>query len=251
MNSKMINNTTKSIRTTACTTFLKTLVMIFNAIFLAIGVGLSIVGIYGYRMFKQFFSFAPSTAIYVPIICIGVLMIIVGALALWCTPKGVSYLLYFYSVLVFILFLSTFTVSVLFFARKDTVENTFKSGVDRLMLSYPTDSESIDILQSNIKCCGSQNYTDWFQTPWAKNSSRVPESCCVAKMNCTNLHIDERNVTGIYQVGCFVKFNETIENNYGKICGILFASSFVILAGCALAYMLSDNLRNNRYEQMQ
>lgn len=251
MNSKMISNTKKTMRTTACTTFLKTLVMIFNAIFLAIGVCLFIIGVYGYRMFKQFFTFAPSTAIYVPIICIGVLMVIVGALALWCTPKGVSYLLYIYSILVFILFLSTFTVSVLFFARRDTVETTFKTGIDRLITSYPSESESLDLLQANIKCCGSHNYTDWFQARWANNSMRVPESCCMSKVNCTNTDIDVKNVTGIYQIGCYTKFNEAVESNYGKICAVLFSSAFIILAGCALTYILGDNLRNNRYEQMQ
>jgi hypothetical protein len=185
-----------------------------------------------------------------PIICIGVFMILVGALALWCTPKGISYLLYFYSVIVFMLFLSTFTISVLFFARRDTIETTFKSGVDKLITSYPNDSESIDVLQANIKCCGSLNYTDWFVTGWANNTNRVPKSCCMPKTNCTFEGIDVKNVTGIYQTGCFMKFNETIESNYGKICGILFASAFIILAGCALSYMLGDNLRNNRYEKM-
>ena len=117
----MLNNTKKSYKTTACTTFLKTLVMIFNLLFLLLGLALTIVGIYGYRMFKQFFSFAPSTAIYIPIIAIGVFMIIIGALSLWCTPKGVSYLLYVYAFIVFVLFLAIFTISVLFFARRDTV----------------------------------------------------------------------------------------------------------------------------------
>jgi hypothetical protein len=95
--------------------------MIFNLLFLLLGLALTIVGIYSYRMFKQFFSFAPSTAIYIPIIAIGVFMIIIGALSLWCTPKGVSYLLYIYAFIVFVLFLAIFTISVLFFARRDTV----------------------------------------------------------------------------------------------------------------------------------
>lgn len=247
----MINNTKKSLRTTACTTFLKTLVMIFNVLFLLIGLALTVVGIYGYRMFKQFFSFAPSTAIYIPIISIGIFMIVVGALSLWCTPKGVSYLLYLYSVIVFVLFLTTFTIGVLFFARRDTIETTFKSGVDKLISKYPIDAESIDVLQANIKCCGSANYKDWFESEWANRTNKVPKSCCMAKTECIFDNIDVKNVTGIYETGCFVRFNETIEKNYGKICGILFASAFVILAGFALSYMLGDNLRNNRYEQMQ
>jgi len=247
----MLNNTKKSYKTTACTTFLKTLVMIFNLLFLLLGLALTIVGIYGYKMFKQFFSFAPSTAIYIPIIAIGVFMIIIGALSLWCTPKGVSYLLYVYAFIVFVLFLAIFTISVLFFARRDTIESTFKTGVDKLIQSYPAESESIDILQANIRCCGSTNYTDWFETKWANSTNRVPKSCCMSKTNCTFEDIDTKNVTGIYQTGCFAKFNVTIENNYGKICGILFASAFIILIGCVLSYMLGDNLRNNRYEKIQ
>jgi len=239
-------------RSTACSALLKTLLMLFNVLFLAVGIALFVVGVYGYKMFKQFFAFAPSTTIYIPIICIGLFMIVVGALSLWCIPKGVRYLLYVYAVVVFVLFLSIFTISVLFFARRDAIELTFKAGVVRLMNTYPNETASIDILQANIKCCGSENYTEWFEPKWANNTKKVPESCCMVKLNCTHENLeDNSNAADIYQIGCNEKFNETIENNYGKICAVLFASSFIVLLGCVLSFMLINVLKSNRYEQMR
>lgn len=115
----------KKFKTAACSAFLKTLMMAFNLIFFVIGLAFLIAGIYGFKVFREFFSFAPSTTIYVPIICIGLFMIIVGVLSLWCTPKGVIWLLYVYSALIFVFFVSIFAVSIMFTVKHDAVKKIF------------------------------------------------------------------------------------------------------------------------------
>ena len=40
-------------------------------------------------------------------------------------------------------------------------------------------AEDVDRIQSIMKCCGSQNYTDFEESPWGKNhTDMAPESCC-------------------------------------------------------------------------
>lgn len=145
-----MNSTKKSFKTMAFTALLKSILILFNILFLFIGLSFMLIGIYGFKMFKQFFSFAPSTAIYVPILSIGLFMILVGALSLWCIPKGVSSLIYLYAIVVFLLFLSAFTVSLLFISRRETVETTFKTGIDRMINLYPNESDAMDLLQSKV-----------------------------------------------------------------------------------------------------
>lgn len=190
---------TKKFKTAACTALLKTLMMAFNLIFFLIGFALLVVGFYGYKVFKQFFTFAPSTSIYFPIIAIGLLMMFIGALALWCTPKGTVWLLNVYSIFVFVLFLSIFSISILFTVKHDSWQSTLKNGIERSMENYQNETQSIDVLQSSIKCCGLHNYTDWFNTTWAKGHNNVPKSCCIKKNICNNENINVSNATDIYQ----------------------------------------------------
>lgn len=201
----------KNFKTAACTAFLKTLMMAFNLIFFLIGFCLVVVGFYGFRVFRQFFTFAPSTSIYFPVIAIGVFMMFVGALALWCTPKGTVWLLNVYSVLIFILFLSIFSVSILFAVKHDSWQSTLKNGIESSMEKYQNETQSIDVLQSSIKCCGSQNFTEWFNTSWAKGQNKVPKSCCIKKNSCINENLNVSNATDIYQIvklPCFILFKK-------------------------------------------
>lgn len=142
----------KNFATVACTALLKTLLLAFNLIFFAIGLAFFIIGIYGFKVFSHFFSFAPGTSIYVPIICIGLFMMITGILSLWCTPKGVSWLLYIYGVVIFVLFLAIFSTSIVFMVRRDAFENTVKAGIENSVKSYQVKNKdtSIDVLQSTV-----------------------------------------------------------------------------------------------------
>jgi len=177
----------KRFGTVACTALLKTLLMIFNILFIALGLALLVIGAYGIKSFKYFFTFAPSQQIYVPVICIGLFMMIVGVLALWCVPKGVNSLLILYSIIIFILFLSIFTISIIFMVQREKFETTIKTGIANAIKNFPEEATSVDLLQENIKCCGVENYTDWFETKWADGKKKVPKSCCKVNENtCRN-----------------------------------------------------------------
>lgn len=239
----------KRLGTVACTAFLKTLLLAFNLLFFTLGLVFFVIGVYGIRVFKEFFTFAPSNYIYVPFICIGAFMMAVGLLSLWCTPKGISWLLYVYGMIIFVLFIAVFAMAILFAVKHDTFESELKTGIERSIANYTADSESIDLLQSTIHCCGSLDYTDWFATQWADSKKSVPKSCCIDSANCAN--IDPMNVTQIYTKGCYKIVHDSIENNYQLVTGIGFASAALILLGSVLSCTLATNLRKNRYEQVE
>lgn len=242
----------KKFGTAACTALLKTILLAFNLIFFAIGLAFLVIGIYGYKVFSDFFQFAPSSHIYIPLICIGITMMGIGLLSLWCTPKGVSWLLYLYGAIIFVLFVAIFSISVLFMVKRDAFETTLKTSIDNSIKNYPKEKESIDLLQSTIKCCGLENYADWFTTTWANKKNSVPDSCCKVqnKLECNHENLG-KNLTDIYQQGCYSKVYNTIEENYGFIGGIGFASSLIIFGGSLLSCALASNIKKNKYEEME
>jgi len=242
----------KQFGTAAWTALLKTTLFIFNIVFFALGVGFLTIGIYGMTVFKDFFSFAPSNYIYTPFICIGLFMMIVGVLSLWCTPKGVTWLLYLYGIIVFVLFVAVLILSAAFVVKRDTFEKTLETGIKKAMEDYPKDQQSIDLLQETLHCCGNDNYTEWFTTKWAAGENNVPTSCCTKAAGTKCVHLDlSTNLTDIYQAGCYKRVYTTIEDNYVIIGSIGFVSSIIIFFGSLLACGLAQNLRKNSYEQVE
>lgn len=189
----------KRFKTVAFMAFLKTLMMVFNLFFFLIGFSLMIVGLYGLKVFQEFFSFAPSDMIYYPLISIGLFMMLIGALSFWCTPKGIVWLLKLYGVLIFVLFLSIFSISIFFTVKYNSVGTSFRSGFEKSMRNYENNSKAIDIIQIKFKCCGSNNFTDWFVTEWANDHESVPKSCCINKNQCINKNLNIFNATDIYE----------------------------------------------------
>jgi len=230
------------------------LLLAFNLVFLVIGFAFLAIGIYGLQVFKSFLTFAPSNYIYIPTICIGAFLVLVGALSLWCTPKGVTWLLYLYGLIVFVLFVALVGVSTLFMVKRDAFEHTLKLSIENSIKFYPENAQAVDLMQSTIKCCGSDNYTDWFKTTWANEERRVPKSCCNDLSNlskCKNENITMDNLSSdIYHQGCFRKLFTSIEDNYALIGGVGYATSVIVLTGSFLACLLAQNVRKNRYDQM-
>lgn len=141
-------------------------------------------------------------------------------------------------------------MSILFTLKNDTWKSTLKEGIERSMNNYKNETKPIDVLQTSIKCCGSENYTDWFNTPWAEGQKKVPTSCCVKTNECKQEDLNPLNVTFINQQGCFAKVDKIVQDKYMLIVGIGFASSLIILGGSFLTCLLAQNLNKHRYEQM-
>jgi tetraspanin-7 len=179
-------------------------------------------------------------------------MCIVGVLAMWCTPKGVSWLLHLYSAVIFLLFLAVFTTAILFVVKRDSFEDTIKDGMANAIKTYPNEQLTIDLLQENVHCCGLNNYTDWFTSNWANKSTNVPESCCKPKLDHKCVHLSlTTQPDDIYTNGCFAILHKTIDDKYLLISGIGFGASLIILFGSLLTCCLIQNLKSNRYETVE
>ena len=48
------------------------------------------------------------------------------------------------------------------------------------MGGYTGVTETWNIIQHELKCCGTQEYLDWENTTFAEESNSVPDSCCLS-----------------------------------------------------------------------
>lgn len=235
-----------------CTALLKTLLFFFNIVFFALGISLVFLGCYGLKDFHSFFTFAASSSVWVAFLAIGLFILCIAVLSFWCIPKGVSWLLNLYGIVVFLLFVAVLCSSSAFMIKREALEHTIQTGFANQMNNYQDDKRSIDLVQESVKCCGLMNYTDWFSTPWADNRQRVPLSCCIDQAKCVHENLNTLNTTDIWTTGCYSKVNTLIEDEYSLIGGIGFTFALIILFGSVLSWWLAKNIRSsqNRYEEM-
>ena len=57
-------------------------------------------------------------------------------------------------------------------------------------------TETWNVVQHELKCCGAQEYKDWENTTFAEANNAVPDSCCLSDiedcgMGILNMHADQ------------------------------------------------------------
>lgn len=239
--------------TTAAMGCLKTLLMIFNFTFWVTGIAILALGIWTKVDLYKYMEF--STIYYKDspwiLIAVGALIVIVGSFGCCCTAKGNAVLLYMYGFFLVLVFAVELGAGAAGFFYKGKLEQGFKEGLDNALKQYGNSSKAMDELQSQLHCCGSESYQDWFITPWEKtvNSSRaVPHSCCKDAV-CNNLDVNV-NATDIYTAGCYNTVVDFMKSNMAVIAGVAFGISFFQLLGALLACCLAKRVRKSKYEQM-
>jgi len=109
-------------------------------------------------------------------------------------------------------------------------------GLDNYLMNEQVRAE-VDLVQSEIHCCGVDNYTDWMNTAWYHNQSdhslKYPESCC-ALNNCTYIEHDEQ----LYEKGCYAVMNKMLQRNFIIIASVSGGFACILLIGMLFSVVL-------------
>ncbi|XP_048746665.1 tetraspanin-7-like [Ostrea edulis] len=240
--------------TTAAVGCMKTLLMIFNFIFWVTGISILALGIWTK---VDLYKYMELSTIYYKdspwiLIAVGALIVIVGSFGCCCTAKGNVVLLYMYGLFLVLVFAVELGAGAAGFFYKGKLEQGFKEGLENALKQYGNGNQAMDELQTQLHCCGSKSYVDWFSTPWeeTKNGSRaVPRSCCKTDV-CNNMDVKDANVTDINTTGCYTKVVDFMQSNMAVIAGVAFGISFFQLLGALLACCLAKRVNKSKYEQM-
>ncbi|XP_015263263.1 PREDICTED: tetraspanin-4-like [Gekko japonicus] len=105
------------------------------------------------------------------------------------TVNAPSCLLPFF-IMLLIIFVLELTVVTLFFVYTDKIDKYAQRDLKKGLHLYGTDgniglTNAWSIIQTDFRCCGVSNYTDWFEV---YNTTRVPDSCCLEFSENCGLH---------------------------------------------------------------
>jgi len=248
------------LQTKACIAGLKTLLMMFNFIFWATGIILAILGLWMKFSLGRYFEISSKYASFGVgglFAFVGVVIIITSFLACSCTSKGQTGLLYIYGGFLFVLFIVILSGAIAGYVYRGNLSGNFHDGLKAALDSYGQKSawldKDVDKMQQFFECCGTNNYTDWFNTSFADNATinAVPGSCCPGRSNCApKFIVTEETIAAIYQRGCFDQTVDYLSAKLKTVGELGLIVAFVQLFGGFLALLLAKYINKAVYETL-
>jgi hypothetical protein len=158
--------------------------------------------------------------------------------------------MYTFGSLVALILIVEIGCTVTIFMFKDDVWTAVNGQLIEGLVKYGNEdnkgmTDSWDKLQSEMKCCGVKDYTDWSQVDTFNNSSSVPDSCCTAENigeDCGNGQLND--ATQIYTAGCLTKLGTVIKENLIIVgvagAGIVVLQLIGVIVACCLGRRMKD-----------
>uniref|UniRef100_A0A671E223 Tetraspanin-4 n=1 Tax=Rhinolophus ferrumequinum TaxID=59479 RepID=A0A671E223_RHIFE len=176
-----------------CLQGVKYLMFAFNLLFWLGGCGILGVGIWlaaTQGNFATLSSSFPSLSAANLLIVTGSLVMAIGFVGCIGAIKEHRCLLLTFFVMLLLVFLLEATVAILFFAYTDKIDRYAQRDLKKGLHLYGTPgnvglTNAWSIIQTDFRCCGVSNYTDWFEV---YNATRVPDSCCLEFSESCGLH---------------------------------------------------------------
>ena len=128
------------------------------------------------------------------------------------------------------------------------IEKNMEKGLQNYGIEgYKGVTETWNIVQHELKCCGAQEYLDWENTTFASEDKSVPDSCCLSDVEgCGKgiLSMSQEQVPKIiYTNGCLAKLSEVIEGNVAALGGVGVGIAFIQFAGIIFSCVLAATIR--------
>uniref|UniRef100_A0A669CG68 Tetraspanin n=1 Tax=Oreochromis niloticus TaxID=8128 RepID=A0A669CG68_ORENI len=156
----------------------------FNLLFWLGGCGILGVGVWlsvTQGNFATLSSSLPSLSAANLLIAVGTIIMVIGCLGcVGAVKESRPLLLTFFILLLLIFFLEILSI-MLFFIYQDEIDHYAQRDLKKGLQLFGTEgnvglTNAWMIVQTDFRCCGVTNHTDWFEV---YNASRVPDSCCL------------------------------------------------------------------------
>ncbi|XP_048734850.1 tetraspanin-3-like [Ostrea edulis] len=244
---------------TGCTMTSKIGLLLIGLIFWSVAAGLCFIGGWVFNTYKHFDEIAEANFTLVPasiIIAVGVMMFLVGIVGCIAAFKENKCLLAVLFSFLLVILTALITSGALGYAFRSDVANAVESGLQKAVDSYHPNNiqqDQVDYLQRHLKCCGVSNASDWLNAKaWAPTANEtVPESCCVAGINCTEERREMyNNPKYIYQKGCYEKLEHEFMSNLAYIAGTAIGLAVILILGMVCSCILLCRSKEVRYEAL-
>ncbi|KAM5132390.1 tetraspanin-4-like isoform 2-T2 [Mantella aurantiaca] len=214
---KHLKELKKMSMTRGCLLCIKITMFIFNLIFWLGGCGILGVGVWLAVTQGKFATLSisfPSLSAASLFMVTGSVIMVVGFIGCLGAVTEHRCLLLTFFVVLLIIFLLEIISLVLFFAYNDNFHSYAQEDLKKGLALYQTKdnlglTNAWDIVQTEFRCCGVKNYTDWLDM---RNSTTVPHSCCTEhSASC------QSNPSTWWTDPCYQKVKKWVESNISSV----------------------------------
>jgi len=186
-----------------------------------------------------------------PLLPPSLLSLFSSLLLLCCVPLGWwgarserPSLLAAYSVLLAVSLLLQLGLAAAAVLYREGTQDRVVSGVRILIQDFGNDSvasQGLSHLQSSLRCCGAESFTDWEDSPWvlAQEKAKVPPSCCKSPSRDCGVRLHPSN---IHYSGCAHSLAETLSTHLKLICTVAGLLVVLQVIGLVLSIKLRQTL---------
>ncbi|XP_064635733.1 CD151 antigen-like [Lineus longissimus] len=241
--------------------FLKSVIVIFNVIFLLSGAALLGVGIWTLLAKSHYVGLlatATFTATTYVLIGTGCAVFVLGIIGFVGALKEKRVLLMVYAFFLMIIFLLEAVAGTLAFIYSATLHGEIiRTYNNTILTNYNMDptgviTNSVDSLQTEFKCCGTTSFRDWRGSKWMKDESlnkfgrKVPDSCCKTPSDRCAVRTHPSNIQ--YE-GCIDKLEGHIKDHLFLIGCIGLGMCCLQIIGIIFACCLARQLKIWEYKK--
>jgi CD63 antigen len=237
-----------------CDSLLKYLIFVFNFFFFLTGVALISVGAYMKIEMANYLNFLDDAYFNSSIlfIILGVVILVIGFFGCCGACTENACMMFTFGSLLAVVVVIEIGVAIAVYVFRNDAHQVITQKMKEGMEHYGTGpdfqgvTETWNQIQFDLKCCGVENYRDWFSPniTFSKLSGRkdVPDSCC--KENTPGCGKNAEDILSkINQDGCFTLLETTVKDNVAMVGGIAIAVIVLQIIGVLVSCMLANNMK--------
>jgi len=238
---------------------IKYLLFGFNLVFAITGLTLIITGGVIQGAYSQYLDFLGDQFFNTP-----VLLVVVGCIIFCITFFGCCgavkenhCMTVTFSVLLALIFIIELGAGISGYMMRSQVHEIAETNMEKGLLNYGKEgaqgvTETWNIIQHELHCCGAQEYHDWVNTTFSGDKDgNVPDSCCQTDVEGCGAGIlnksPEEAAKVIYTKGCLSKFEELIVGNVATVGSLGVVIALIQVVGVIFACCLARNIKS-QYE---
>ncbi|XP_062398949.1 tetraspanin 36 [Sardina pilchardus] len=232
----------------------KTVLLLISLIFWAAGAALAFVGASVIKSVDNFENFLADKYTLIPaaiIICVAVVMFIIGIVGCCSTLRESKVGLSFFLIFILIIFAAEVAALVCGFVYMGKLNGSLEKSMTAVFEKYDgqtPETRTVDLLQTQLQCCGVRNYTDWTSMPWyASHNNTVPLSCCKNTTSTCTGRPDQPDLLNTQ--GCETQLEKFLQGVSGYALLVILGFAIVKFFGIISVCVITCRSRRNDYEQ--
>lgn len=233
---------------------IKYLLFAFNLLFALTGLILIVTGSVIQGVYSQYLDFLGSKVLNAPVllIAVGCLIFVITFFGCCGAIKESHCMTLTFAVLLAVIFLIEVGAGIGAYSARKDVRGTLERHMERGLQNYGRKeyrgvTETWNVVQHELKCCGAQEYRDWVNTTFSSTDGSVPDSCCLSDIEGCGHDIlnmsKEQAPMIIYPNGCLEKLQDIIVTNIATIGGVGIGIAMLQFVGIVFACILARTIK--------